>query len=261
MKGMELEVGIMEKKKKPLGMRIGESVFCIGYLLFALIAGLIFLKRCLHDPQYVNLTDDMYRFAALMTFALMIGDAFHLIPRVVINIGGEREKDAFWLGLGNLISSITMTAFYILLYFVIYYATYPYHISTIRPTLLDGFHRTFFILLMVFAVIRVVLCLFPQNNWFRREGNHKWSILRNIPFTLMGVTMIIFLLMNYLKVHNGEILLSFLPAGSFVLMAVLVAFSFVFYLSVVLYAHKSPKMGMLMIPKTICYIALIAVLL
>ena len=30
-------------KQKPLGMRIGESVFCAGYLVFALVAGIIFL--------------------------------------------------------------------------------------------------------------------------------------------------------------------------------------------------------------------------
>ena len=28
-----------ESNNSPLGMRIGESVFCIGYLVFALIAG------------------------------------------------------------------------------------------------------------------------------------------------------------------------------------------------------------------------------
>lgn len=29
--------------QKPMGMRMGESFFCVGYLLFALVAGIIFL--------------------------------------------------------------------------------------------------------------------------------------------------------------------------------------------------------------------------
>ena len=45
------------------------------------------------------------------------------------------------------------------------------------------------------------------------------------------------------------------------LMAVLVVVSFACYMGVVLYAHKRPAMGMLMMPKTICYIWLIVLLL
>ena len=44
-------------------------------------------------------------------------------------------------------------------------------------------------------------------------------------------------------------------------LALLVALSFACYMGVVLYAHEKPMMGMLMIPKTICYICLIANLL
>ena len=248
-------------KKKPLGMRIGESVFSAGYLTFALVAGGIFLSRCIHSEYYLRLSDDIYLFAALMTFTLAIGDAFHLIPRIMINIYGPREKDAFLLGLGNLISSITMTIFYLLFYFVIYYSIYPVFRSMVGPWLVDNFRRITFQLLFCLALIRIALCLFPQNKWFHREGNQRWAILRNIPFMLMGVVTIVYLLITYVKVHNREIWFSFLPAGHYVLFAVLVALSFLFYILVVLFAKKKPKMGMLMIPKTICYILLIRFLL
>ncbi len=89
------------KKEKPLGMRIGESVFCAGYLLFAAIAAIIFLKR----------EGTFYHLCGLMTLLLGGGDAFHLIPRIIVNIKGETEKSPFWLGLGNLVSSVTMTGF------------------------------------------------------------------------------------------------------------------------------------------------------
>ena len=242
-------------------MRIGESIFSAGYLVFALVAGGIFLYRYTHPEDYVSLSDNIDLFATLMTFTLAIGDAFHLIPRIMINIHGPREKDAFRLGLGNLISSITMTIFYLLFYFVIYYTIYPVLQSTIIPWLVDDFRRTTFLLLLCLALIRIALCLFPQNNWFDREGSQRWAILRNIPFMLMGVITIVYLLITYFKVHNRVITISFLPAGHYILLAVLVALSFLFYILVVIYAKKKPKMGILMIPKTICYILLIGFIL
>ena len=33
------------QKETPLGMRIGESAFCVGYLIFAFAAGSIFTAR------------------------------------------------------------------------------------------------------------------------------------------------------------------------------------------------------------------------
>ncbi|MBR0473596.1 MAG: hypothetical protein IJJ19_01225 [Erysipelotrichaceae bacterium] len=212
------------KKEKPLGMRIGESAFCAGYLIFALIAGIIFASR----------EGNFNKYCAVMTLLLGCGDAFHLIPRIIVNIRGESDNSNFWLGLGNLVSSITMTIFYILLFSVMKelkpeVTTLPY----IRP------------LLIVLAVIRMALCLFPQNKWFTHEDNGNWGLYRNIPFVIMGIITVAYLLLNY---HET-------------LMAVLVIISFVCYMAVVLLAHKKPMMGMLMIPKTICYIWLIAILL
>ncbi len=45
------------------------------------------------------------------------------------------------------------------------------------------------------------------------------------------------------------------------LLAVLVVLSFGFYIPVVLFARKRPMIGMLMIPKTICYIVMICIFL
>jgi len=45
------------------------------------------------------------------------------------------------------------------------------------------------------------------------------------------------------------------------LLAALVTLSFACYMGVVLYAKEKPMMGMLMIPKTICYIWMIIIFL
>ena len=89
-------------KKK--GKVIAESIFIIIYLLFLLVASIILIV----NKSYYFL---------LMTLVLGIGDAFHLIPRVIKNIKGNFKKSDFYLGLGTQISSITMTIFYLLLIF------------------------------------------------------------------------------------------------------------------------------------------------
>ena len=225
-------------KQKPMGMRMGESFFCAGYLLFAAVAGVIFLLgRFGEHPAYASA-------CAAMTLVLGAGDAFHLVPRILSNVRGEtddpneQKRRAYWLGLGNLISSITMTVFYLLFFEAMLHE--PSTAETLHVG--QGFTRT---LLLVLAAIRVVLCLFPQNNWFSREGNPTWGIIRNVPFVAMGIVTVLYLLIWYQEW----------------MLALLVTLSFACYMGVVLYARERPMMGMLMVPKTVCYICLIASLL
>ncbi|MBR2684247.1 MAG: hypothetical protein IKE22_13400 [Atopobiaceae bacterium] len=223
--------------QKPMGMRIGESVFCAGYLTFAFVAGMRFLSASKGaQPNFAST-------CAIMTFLLGAGDAFHLVPRIAINMKGETDdpaaldRRAFWLGLGNLISSITMTVFYLLLF----EAMVLLQEGSASMYAGQGMVRA---LLLILAAVRIILCLFPQNRWLT-DGDAVWGIRRNIPFVAMGIITILYLGLWYQEWA----------------MAALVALSFACYMGVVLYAHERPMMGMLMIPKTVCYIALIVGLL
>ena len=215
-------------KQKPMGMRIGESVFCIGYLCFVFITACIFGAR----------GDQYSRLCMLMCILLGGGDAFHLIPRIIINIKGETEdkeenaKRSYWLGLGNLISSITMTLFYVLLFKVMEERAQIQMPSMIYTSLI------------VLTVLRIAFCLFKQNKWFT-SGDPTWGIIRNIPFVVIGIITIIYLI-------------AYCHAPC---LAILVFFSFLCYMAVVIGTKKKPMLGMLMIPKTICYIWMIAILL
>ena len=40
--------------------------------------------------------------------------------------------------------------------------------------------------LYVHAVLRIALCLLPQNHWREGDAPNKWNVLRNIPFALLG---------------------------------------------------------------------------
>lgn len=225
-------------KQKPLGMRIGESAFCAGYLLFALVASIIFfMARWGAHPAYAGM-------CAAMTFLLGCGDAFHLVPRILSNVHGETDDSAkqrqraFWLGLGNLISSITMTGFYILLF----------DAMALVPGVEGQTHlgqNAVRMVLLVLAAVRVALCLLPQNRWFDGRGSVAWGVRRNVPFVAMGVITVLYLLVWYQEW----------------VLAALVTLSFACYMGVVIYAKERPMMGMLMVPKTICYICVIAALL
>ena len=92
-----------------LGMRIGESVFCIGYLVFDLIAGIIFLT---------NGSDQLFFLYGIMTLLLGCGDAFHLVPRVIKHIKGESDRVKWWMNFGLAVTSVTMTVFYIVLLYI-----------------------------------------------------------------------------------------------------------------------------------------------
>ena len=85
---------------------IAETVFDILYLSFALVAGLTMLLRG---------KDPLVKRAGLMAALLGAGDSFHLVPRAYALWTTGLEANAAALGIGKLITSITMTIFYLLL--------------------------------------------------------------------------------------------------------------------------------------------------
>ena len=145
-------------------MKYGESTFDILYLLFAIISGCIILKRAKGKTE---------KYMGIAALVLGCGDAFHLVPRV-LNYFTDMDMTAA-LGVGKLVTSITMTAFYVLLYYVWqeYYGV-------------KG-GRNLSIAIWCLAAVRVILCLFPQNGWLANSSDMAWGIIRNIPFVILGV--------------------------------------------------------------------------
>ena len=212
-----------------LGMRIGESVFCIGYLLFDLIAGIIF---------WANSSDRLFLLYGIMTLLLGFGDAFHLVPRVVKHIKGESERVRWWMNFGLAVTSVTMTVFYIILLYIWKIQNVGQSTQTI-----SSLTAVFTGIIWSMALARIAICLLPQNDWFG-DGNKKLSLCRNIIFSMIGA---------------AEIILFLMMGGAYgITMAVCIFFSFLFYVPVTLFAKENPKIGMLMIPKTIMYIVMIS---
>ena len=95
------------------------------------------------------------------------------------------------------------------------------------------------IAVMLLSVVRIVLCLMPQNDW-TGAAPVLWGVYRNIPFTLLGALMVVL----FYKQRNDK---------PFKWMWLAITLSFAFYLPVVLWADVSPIIGMLMLPKTCMY--------
>lgn len=219
-----------------LGMRIGESVFCIGYLLFDLIAGIIFL---------INGSGQLFLLYGLMTLLLGFGDAFHLVPRVIKHIKGESERVKWWMDFGLAVTSITMTVFYIILLYIwkMLYESFNIDQAALANQTISSLVAGCTGVIWSMAVARIILCLLPQNDWFG-NGNNKLSVCRNTIFAIIGI---------------AEIVLFLIMGGVYgITMAVCILFSFLFYIPVTLFAKENPKIGMLMIPKTLMYIIMIS---
>ena len=89
-----------------MAQAIGETVFDILYLGFALLAGVTML---------IKGKSPLVKKAGLMAALLGAGDAFHLLPRSYALWTTSLEASAAALGFGKFVTSITMTIFYLIL--------------------------------------------------------------------------------------------------------------------------------------------------
>lgn len=200
-----------------------ESIFDICYLVFAIVSGILLLKKS-KGRKYV-------RIFGIMTLLLGCGDAFHLVPRV-LNYWTDGDYTAA-LGIGKLVTSITMTLFYIL---IEYARRDRYKIAGEKGVLAS---------VWILGIIRIALCCFPQNGWTSAEPSLLWGILRNIPFALLGILTVVL----WLRSAKNDTPLK--------LMWLAITLSFLFYIPVVLFAQTMPMIGMLMLPKTCMYVWMI----
>jgi len=203
-------------------MKYGESTFDILYLLTAVGIGIRLL---------VQSKTKTHRLMGAAALVLGCGDAFHLVPRV---LGYFIEGDfTAALGLGKLVTSVTMTVFYLLMFYI-YRRAYDVGKSRALTGCVWGL-----------SAVRIALCLFPQNQWLADDSPLLWGVLRNIPFALLGAVIIV-LFFGRRKENRP-----------FRAMWLYILLSFAFYIPVVVGADAVPMLGMLMLPKTVCYVLML----
>ena len=190
-----------QESYKPKIPDLMEAIFDAGYLIFDLIAAILFFV--------VGKGNALFTLYGILTLTLCGGDAFHLVPRIIRAVHGSNDRVKRQLGIGLQVSSITMTVFYIILMYVWKY-TFP---ELTAPVAVEA-------IIWISAIIRIVVCILPQNNWCTDEGN-----------------------------TNGYHMTRMIAA---------IIISFGCYLPVTLFSKTKPKVGLLMIPKTCAYMWIVA---
>ncbi len=203
---------------------IMETLFDAVYLISVITIGIGMIRG--------SGGKDQFRLFGYMAVVLGAGDAFHLVPRAVTLCTTGLESDTVPLGLGKWITSVTMTIFYVMLYYVWrkrYHVAGQYGLTAAVYGL---------------AGLRILLCMMPQNQWLSGDAPLSWGIYRNIPFALLGLLVIVLFYRSAREHQDRE----------FRWMWLTIVLSFGFYIPVVLWADTVPMIGMLMIPKTCAYV-------
>ena len=203
---------------------IFETLFDAVYLVTVIALGILMIRVSRGRKQYLLF--------GIMAVTLGCGDAFHLVPRAVALCTTGLESYTTALGIGKLITSVTITLFYVLLYYV-WRSRYR----------ING-QRGLSMVVWLLALVRIALCLMPQNAWTDATPPLSWGIYRNIPFAILGA-LIVVLFFKSTRENQDR------PFRHLWLTVVL---SFACYIPVVLFADKIPAVGMLMIPKTCAYV-------
>ena len=203
---------------------IFETLFDIVYLTTVIVLGIRMIRGSGGRKQYLLF--------GVMAVTLGCGDAFHLVPRAVALCTTGLDHYTAALGIGKLITSVTMTAFYVLLYYV-WRARYG-----------AAARRGLSIAVWALALARIALCLMPQNAWTSATPPLSWGVYRNIPFAFLGALIVVLFFRSAGEKQDA-------PFRHLWLTVVL---SFACYIPVVLFADAAPAVGMLMIPKTCAYV-------
>lgn len=202
-----------------------ESLFNVVYLGAAVFLGSRILLNAGTGARAV------FGAAAL---TLVIGDSFHLIPRIAASFSGGGDAFLRARGYGKMLASVTMTLFYVAMW----------HFGLMILPVSGAWPATAAVYAL--AAARIILCLLPQNDWAGGNPPMLWNALRNIPFALLGACVAVLFC-----AHRDT-------AGAYSHLWLAVSVSFAFYLPVVFWANKYPPVGMLMLPKSCAYIWIIA---
>jgi hypothetical protein len=137
------------------------------------------------------------------------------------------------VGVGALATAITVTFFYVVMLYI-WKERFNAKFGWLEYTLLAS------------VPVRMIVMAFPQNDWGNTVVPVFWSLLRNLFLVILGVGVLFLYLRDSSK--TGDTL--------FRTIGICVFFSFLFYTPVILFSRIYPLIGMLMIPKTIMYVAI-----
>ncbi|MFO8036927.1 MAG: hypothetical protein R6U57_09915 [Anaerolineales bacterium] len=216
-------------------MEVGFSVL---YLI--LIWTLVVVMRVHFD----RVDEKDHRVANLLWvafFSLAFGDTFHVGARIIsyfLKGGLDATIQVFGtsygiVGWSALITAVTVTIFY--LFFLVTWIVCN-----------QGQASAFVYFLFTVAGIRLGLLVLPENQWNQPTPVQPWYMIRNLPFLILGIGVAaLYLKMAVTKKDRTSMWIG-----------ILILFSFLTYLPIVVLIQANQLLGMLMIPKTIAYLGM-----
>lgn len=171
-----------------------------------------------------------FRWAFLL---LALGDTGHVGFRVVAYALGGLETNPLWVGLGALATAITVTIFYVLM-------------LDIWRVRFDRKYGWFEYLLLASVPARFIVMALPGNYWGNTVPPVFWGPFRNIFLIILGGGVLYLILRDSLQTEDRL----------FRWVAYCIFFSYLFYVPVIFWVREIPMLGMLMIPKTVMYVAI-----
>ena len=213
-----------------------EFVFNIAYLVTVWVVIFAMLRR----QKFLEPKDRTIGRQFTLAFSLLAaGDLAHVGFRIIAFLQGVPVFDtspgatSVLLGIGTLATSITVTLFYIMMA-IIWRRRFK------KP------YGWFGILIILAGFARLIIMVFPQNQWPLLVAPPQWSLYRNIPLAILGLGVAFLLLRD--SIASNDRLYKWI--------GICILLSFAFYLPVILFIDQAPMVGMLMIPKTLAYLAM-----
>lgn len=215
-----------------------EIIFDIGYLIT------IWWMVVIMGRRRGSVSGDRLREADLFRWGfilLALGDTGHVGFRVMAYaLGGlDTTFTLFGLrcspvGLGSLATAVTVTLLYVAMA-----EAWRVRTRTIR--------RTVPLIAVALTVIRFVIMAPAANGWGDPVTPYGWSLARNAPLVLLGL-LLMFVCFKSGHGQKGDTFLRNL--------AIWMTISYLCYAPVILLYHRFPLLGMLMMPKTLAYLAM-----
>lgn len=216
---------------------IFETVFNVVYLLTVWYLVILMAVKL---PGVKEKNKNVARLILLAFVLLAAGDTGHVGFRVAAHLMGDLNKTVSvfgapmsLLGIGMLTTAYTVTLFYMVFVYVWQ----------------ERFNQkaTWFTwLLLAAGVARLIFMALPANDWGNVVPPQPVSLYRNIFLMVQGVGLIWLILSSAYKAKDK----------TFKWIGWMVVVSYAFYTPVILFAQQVPAIGMLMIPKTIAYVAI-----
>jgi hypothetical protein len=207
-----------------------EISFNILYLVVVWMMTVIMSMQLNRVTKENRSVANLFRWAF---FLLALGDTGHVGFRVAAYAMGGLENNSLLVGVGALATAITVTFFYVVMLYI-WKERFNAKFGWLEYTLLAS------------VPVRMIVMAFPQNDWGNTVVPVFWSLLRNLFLVILGVGVLFLYLRDSSK--TGDTL--------FRTIGICVFFSFLFYTPVILFSRIYPLIGMLMIPKTIMYVAI-----